>query len=87
MVGHARWFTTHAGFAVVAIDGPYHGERVPAPQPAEQIQARIAEVGFGVVLDQMTHDWQATIDAVATSGEVDAGRLAYLGMSIGAAWL
>lgn len=83
IVEHARWFATHPGFAVVAIDGPYHGERVPAPLPAEQYQARIAEAGIETVLDQMTHDWQATVEAVAASGQVDADRLAYLGMSMG----
>jgi dienelactone hydrolase len=84
VVEHARWFTTHAGFAAAAIDGPYHGERAPAPVPAEQYQTRIAEIGIETVLDQMTHDWQATIDAVTMCGRIYADRLAYLGMSMGA---
>ncbi|GAA0549972.1 hypothetical protein GCM10010172_35090 [Paractinoplanes ferrugineus] len=84
VVEHARWFAEHAGCAVVAIDGPYHGERVPAPMPAEQYQARIAEVGMQVVLDRMVDDWKSVLAGLAGCARVDAGRLGYLGMSMGA---
>jgi len=52
--------------------------------PAELYQARIAEVGIEVVLDLMTDDWKAAIDAVDACARIDPGRLAYLGMSMGA---
>lgn len=79
----ARWFTTHANFAVVAIDGPYHGDRVPTVLPTAAYQAHMAAVGIEVVLDQMTEDWRVTVDVIAASGVADADRLGYLGMSMG----
>ena len=81
IVGLARWFARH-GLAALAIDGPYHGDRVPRPMAAAEYQPRIAEEGIEPVLDRMTGDWHATIDALAALGIVDADRLAYLGLSM-----
>ncbi|MEV0719169.1 dienelactone hydrolase family protein [Asanoa sp. NPDC050611] len=75
----ATWFTTRAGFAAVAIDGPYHGDRV---SPSDY-RSRIAEVGVEAVLDGMTRDWLATVRAVVAAGHADADRLAYVGLSMG----
>jgi dienelactone hydrolase len=79
----ARWFTAEAGIAAVAIDGPYHGDRVSASLSAVQYRQLIASAGAVTVIDRMVEDWQLTIQALIAARLVDGERLGYLGMSMG----
>ncbi len=79
-----RWLAATAGVAAVAVDGPYHGDRVPAPLAAAVYQPLVAADGVERVTARMTGDWLAVVAALAGAGLVDDGRLSVFGMSMGA---
>jgi dienelactone hydrolase len=78
-----RWFAGEARIAAVAIDGPYHGDRVSEPVDSRQYQERMAAVGVETVTDSMVDDWCAVLDALGDLDAIDTNRVAYLGFSMG----
>ena len=71
---HARAYAA-SGLAAAAIDGPFHGDRAPAEPGERAYDAALA--------DSMVADWRATLDALTALDDVDGGRVAYGGVSMG----
>ncbi len=73
-----------AGLAVIALDGPYHGDRVPAPLPPRVYQQLIVDEGIEAFTGRMTADWLDAVSALAREGLADAARVSVFGLSMGA---
>ena len=78
-----RRFASVSQIAAVAIDGPYHGDRVGETLDRRQYQAMLAAAGIDKVTDGMVDDWHATLDALSQLETIDADRVAYIGFSMG----
>ena len=76
-------FAKVSQIAAVAIDGPFHGDRVATPLEPLQYQEMISAMGVDKVTDGMINDWFATLDALNQLGTIDADRVAYIGFSMG----
>ena len=79
-----RRLAAGAGLAVIAIDGPYHGDRVPAPAAPPSYQQLIADEGIEAVTARMTTDWLAAVSALAGLGYAADAHVSVFGMSMGA---
>jgi dienelactone hydrolase len=79
-----RRLASEAGFAVLALDGPHHGDRVPAPVAASVYQRAIAAEGIERVTARMTGDWLAAVAALGAAGLAEEAHVSVCGMSMGA---
>jgi len=78
-----RRFAGVSQMAAAAIDGPYHGDRVPAQLDRRQFQEMMAAAGVDKVTDGMVDDWSATLEALCQLDAINANRVAYIGFSMG----
>lgn len=79
----ATWFVERAGFAALAIDGPFHGDRAVDGDGPLDYQHRVISEGARNVHLRMRQDWLDTLDAAERSGWVDGQNVAFVGTSMG----
>ncbi|QUC58710.1 alpha/beta hydrolase [Streptomyces sp. A2-16] len=97
ILARARRFAAEGGFAVAAIDVPYHGER-PTDEEFDRLAteyrahaaagADTAELDtalYRLVVGQTVTDWRAVLTAVQRLDHVGAGPVGYWGVSLGCA--
>jgi dienelactone hydrolase len=72
-----------AGLAAIAIDGPYHGDRVSAPMAPSAYQQLIVDEGIEAVTARITGDWLDAVSALAALGLADPAHVSVFGMSMG----
>jgi dienelactone hydrolase len=97
ILARARRFAAEGGFAVAAIDVPYHGER-PTDEEFDRLAteyrahaaagADTAELDtalYRLVVGQTVADWRAVLTAVQRLDHVGAGPVGYWGVSLGCA--
>ena len=83
-VALGRRLVRHHGLCGVSIDGPVHGDRLHAADPASAFaefgQRWYADPGL---LDAAVAEWQAVVAAVQALPEVQPGAYGYWGLSMG----
>ncbi|UCH34402.1 MAG: acetylxylan esterase [Armatimonadota bacterium] len=84
-VDYVQWptvFLVQQGYAVISIDAQYHGERKKDNRQQALFNSRSPAMRDAFV--QTVIDMRRAVDFLAASDDVDADRLGYLGMSMGA---
>jgi dienelactone hydrolase len=78
------------GYAALAIDLPYHGERTPADERGLSSLERREHVGLKVLRERnllatgnAVADWRAAIDAAQELDTASHGPVGYVGLSLG----
>lgn len=86
----ARRLVRHHGYAAVAIDLPFHGDRQPAEVQDLPQRERLRQLlrwmfgkGHHETIQQGLGDWAAALDAVRALDGVGEGPLGYWGLSMG----
>lgn len=82
IVDIAHQLVSLSDIAVLAIDGPYHGDRVESPLSADEYQARMLIRRIEVVTEWMIDDWCAAVSFAEREWHIDTSDVAFLGMSM-----
>jgi dienelactone hydrolase len=88
MVDLARRLVLGHGMAVVAIDGPFHGDRRAdgGQDPAAVARDLLARAPhIAPLLDRLVTEWRLTLDAVHDLDGIGHGPVGYAGLSMGTA--
>ena len=82
-----RRFASNDQFAVVAIDGPAHGDRALPRSESEGIDPMkvLEDIVVDAAIDGMVEDWCATLDQVTAMEFIKTAQVAYVGFSMGLA--
>lgn len=70
------------GYAVLALDAPFHGERKPKDDGKGNSQARF-QMQFLETIQEGVRDWRRGVDYLETRKDVDIKRLGLIGYSMG----
>jgi dienelactone hydrolase len=90
VTGLGSWLAGVPGYACLAIDLPYHGDRIPAEESGLSPLERRARLGLSAwrernsgATGQAVADWRAALDAAQDVDPVPQGPVGYIGLSMG----